>query len=152
MIEPALLQKYSLFGGLMEDQIQKILPFMEKESYANGTDIIVEGTPNDRIRFILAGRARASIRGLELYEFGEGDTVGEMEVLDIMPSAATIQALSDITALSISNKNLREIYKTDIHTFSLIIMNLARDLSRRLRHMDKKLQLLSAEKDAGQSR
>ena len=152
MIEPALLQKYSLFGGLMEDQIKKILPFMEKEHYASGADIIVEGTPNDRIRFILEGRARASIRGLELDEFGEGDTVGEMEVLDIMPSAATIQALSDITALSISNKDLREIYKTDIHTFSLIIMNLARDLSRRLRRMDKKVQNLSAEKDAGPGR
>jgi CRP-like cAMP-binding protein len=55
-----------------------------------------------------------------------------------MPSAATIKALSDVTVMSLSNKSLREVYKIDIKTFSLVIMNLARDLSRRLRHMDEK--------------
>jgi CRP-like cAMP-binding protein len=59
-----------------------------------------------------------------------------MEVLDIMPSAATIRALEAVSVLSISNKSLRQIYKSNIHSFSLIIMNLARDLSRRLRHMN----------------
>jgi CRP-like cAMP-binding protein len=137
MAESALLQKYSLFGGLMEEQIQKIQPLLEEESYASGQDIIVEGTANDRIRFILEGKVAVISRGIHLYEFGEGETVGEMEVLDVMPSAATIRALTPVTALSISNRNLRQIYKIDIHSFSLIIMNLARDLSRRLRHMDK---------------
>jgi CRP-like cAMP-binding protein len=136
MVESALLQKYSLFGGLMEDQIEKILPLLEQESYEPGRDIIVEGTANDRIRFILEGKVEVVSRGVHLYEYGEGETVGEMEVLDVMPSAATIRALTPVTALSISNRNLRQIYKIDIHSFSLIIMNLARDLSRRLRHMN----------------
>jgi CRP-like cAMP-binding protein len=136
MVESALLQKYSLFGGLMEDQIEKILPLLEQESYEPGKNIIVEGTANDRIRFILEGRVEVVSQGVRLYEYGEGETVGEMEVLDVMPSAATIRALTPVTALSISNRNLRQIYKIDIHSFSLIIMNLARDLSRRLRHMN----------------
>jgi CRP-like cAMP-binding protein len=137
MVESALLQKYSLFGGLIEEQIQKILPLLEQESYEPGQDIIVEGTANDRIRFILEGRVEVVSQGIRLYEFGEGETVGEMEVLDVMPSAATIRALNAVKAMSISNKNLRQIYKIDIHSFSLIIMNLARDLSRRLRHMNE---------------
>jgi hypothetical protein len=45
--------------------------------------------------------------------------------------------------MSISNRAVREIYKKDIHTFSLMIMNLARDLSRRLRKMDEKLATLA---------
>jgi CRP-like cAMP-binding protein len=139
MVEPAQLQKHSLFGGLLEDQIQKILPFMEKEEYEPEEDIIVEGTPNDRIRFILEGRVAVTKNNTTLYEFGTGDTVGEMEVLDVMPSAATIRTLTSTRILSISNRGLREIYKTDIHSFSLIIMNLARDLSRRLRHMNDML-------------
>jgi hypothetical protein len=40
--------------------------------------------------------------------------------------------------MSISNKSLREIYKIDLKSFSLIIMNLARDLSRRLRRMNER--------------
>jgi CRP-like cAMP-binding protein len=139
MVEVSLLQKYSLFGGLMEDQIKQILPLMERENYKSGDNIIVEGEPNDRIRFILEGRVAVIKHGMVLSEFAEGNTVGEMEVLDVMPSAATIRALSDTQVISISNKGLRDIYKVDVHSFSLIIMNLARDLSRRLRHMNDKV-------------
>lgn len=139
MIEPGKLQKYSFFGGLLPEQIEQILPHVSDESYRAGEDIIVEGTPNDKIRFILEGTVSVEKQGIVLYEFTEGNTFGEMEVLDVMPSAATIKALTDTKAMSISNKALREIYKADIHSFSLIIMNLARELSRRLRVMDEKV-------------
>ena len=139
MIEQEKLQKYALFGGLLPDQIKQILPHVANESYKAEEIIITEGTPNDKIRFILEGRVEVKKENTVIREFGEGDTFGEMEVLDVMPSAATIKALADTKAISISNKALREIYKTDIHSFSLVIMNLARDLSRRLRYMDDKV-------------
>jgi CRP-like cAMP-binding protein len=138
MIEPSTLQKYSLFGGLLEDQIERILPLMDQAAYEPGDDIIVEGELNDRIRFILEGRVAVVKGGIVLSEFGPGDFFGEMEVLDVMPSAATIKALSTVQVISISNRSLREVYKLDIKSFSLIIMNLARDLSRRLRRMDER--------------
>jgi CRP-like cAMP-binding protein len=136
MVESAAFQKYSLFGGLLDEQIDLIRPLMEQENYAAGDSIIVEGERNDRVWFILEGRVAVLKGGLALAEFGEGDFFGEMEVLDVMPSAASAKALSAVRVMSISNKTLREIYKLDIKTFSLIIMNLARDLSRRLRRMD----------------
>lgn len=139
MIDPEKLQRYSLFGGLLSEQIQQILPHMDSESWKAGEKIIIEGTPNDKIRFILEGRVVVEKNNITLYEFGEGNTFGEMEVLDVMPSAATIKTITETKVLSISNKGLREIYKADIHSFSLIIMNLARDLSRRLRLMDDKV-------------
>jgi CRP-like cAMP-binding protein len=137
MISSANFQKYSFFGGLLEEQIARIVPFMEEENYGPGEDIIVEGTPNNKIRFILEGRVAVLGKNMVLSEFSEGDSFGEMEVLDVMPSAATIRALSNVKVMSISNKALREIYKIDIKTFSLLIMNFARDLSRRLRRMDE---------------
>ncbi|MDR0589507.1 MAG: cyclic nucleotide-binding domain-containing protein, partial [Spirochaetaceae bacterium] len=123
----------------LPEQIEGILPLLEEESYKAGEDIIVEGTPNDKIRFILNGRVEVVKQGIVLYEFGEGDAFGEMEVLDVMPSAATIKTLTPLRVIAISNKALREIYKFDLKTFSLIIMNLARDISRRLRHMDDRM-------------
>ncbi|MDR1143536.1 MAG: Crp/Fnr family transcriptional regulator [Spirochaetaceae bacterium] len=139
MVEPSKLQKYSLFGGLLEDQINRIIPYMADESYEAGNDIITEGSPNGKIRFIINGRVAVVKHNVILTEFGEGDTFGEMEVLDVMPSAATIKTLTGTRVISVSNKALREIYKADVHCFSLIMMNLARDLSRRLRRMDDKL-------------
>jgi CRP-like cAMP-binding protein len=137
MIDSSALQKYSLFGGLLAEQIDKILPLMEQEVYEKGANIMNEGDRNDKIRFILDGRVAVLKDELVLSELGEGDAFGEMEVLEVMPSAATIKALSPTRVMSISNRSLREVYSTDLKTFALIIMNLARDLSRRLRHMDE---------------
>jgi CRP-like cAMP-binding protein len=136
MIEASELQKYSLFGGLMVDQIDGVFPLMKHERYEAGENIIVEGEKNDRVIFIFSGRVAVMKNGLVLTELKEGDTVGEMEVLDMISSAATIRALETVEASSISNSALYEIYKQDIKTFAIIVMNLARDMSRRLRKMD----------------
>jgi CRP-like cAMP-binding protein len=136
MVESSALLKYALFGGLTEEQIGKVLPLMEDEEYEEGSDIIVEGKQNDKLHFIEEGRVAVLKEGIVLSEFGKGETFGEMEVLDIMPSAATIKSRTPVRLLSVSNKILHEIYKTDPDIFAMLIMNLARDLSRRLRKMN----------------
>jgi CRP-like cAMP-binding protein len=139
MVQPETLQKYSLFGGLLEEQIESIIPLMHLENFGPEETIIAEGKPNDKIYFLLEGQVAVNKGDVLLSRFGEGEVFGEMEVLDVMPAVASIKALSQVKVLSISNKSLREIYKKDVKIFSLMIMNLARDLSRRLRRMDEKL-------------
>jgi CRP-like cAMP-binding protein len=136
MVQPESLQKYALFGGLTVEQIQVCLKFMLEENLDAGVEIIREGGPCDRIRFILKGRVAVVKRGKLLSELGEGDSFGEMEVLDIMPSEADIHTLVPTQVLSLSNRNFHHIYKEDLLTFSMLTMNLARDLSRRLRRMN----------------
>jgi len=140
---PAVLQKYALFGGLMEEQIEELLPFMLEEKYGIDEFIITEGKSNDRICFIIEGQVAVLKNDLILARFNQGEAFGEMEVLDVMPAAASVKTLTPVTVMTISNKSLREIYKKDITVFSLVIMNLARELVRRLRKMDEKLALLT---------
>jgi CRP-like cAMP-binding protein len=137
MIEPKTLQQYSLFGGLLEEQIEQILPQVEFKNYETGETLMLEGERNDKIYFIIHGKVDIVKDGNILLQLDEGDTLGEMEVLDVMPSAATGKVMEPSTIASISNKALRQIYKQDAGIFSLMIMNLARDLSRRLRRMDE---------------
>jgi len=139
MVLPSTLQKYSLFGGLDEEQIKNILPLMQYEKYGLEELIITEGQLNDKVYFLIEGQVEVKKGDVQLSHFSEGEAFGEMEVLDVMPSIASIKATSPVKVMSISNKALREIYKIDVKIFSLIIMNLARDLSRRLRKMDEKL-------------
>jgi CRP-like cAMP-binding protein len=137
MIKPGELRKYSLFGGLEQGQIDGIFPLMEHETYETGTDIIVEGEKNGRVLFIVSGRVAVIKNGLVLMEFREGNTVGEMEMLDMMPSAATVRTLEKVEVAILSNIAFHEIYKQDLKAFAIIVMNLARDLSRRLRRLDE---------------
>ena len=136
MIDTASLQRYSLFGGLLPEDIERIKPLLGNERFPVGEQVMREGEPNDRINFILEGRVEVSRRGVKLVELGEGETFGEMELLDVMPSAATVTVIEPLTVATISNRAIHEIFRMDSRTFAFIIMNLARDLSRRLRRMD----------------
>jgi CRP-like cAMP-binding protein len=132
------LQKHALFGGFSVEQIDKIVPLMDHETFNAGDTILVEGSPNDKIHFLVEGRVAILKGDLLLSELTEGHTFGEMEVLDIMPASATAKAVTDVTVMTMSNRALREIYHDDVKTFSLLLMNLARDLSRRIRYANAK--------------
>ena len=136
MVNLAALQKYSLFGGIEPEEIERIRPLLEEARYPEGSAIMREGEPNDRVYFILEGRVSVSKAHMPIVELEEGDTFGEMELLDVMPSAATVTAIKATRVAMISNRALHEIYHRNLNTFALIVMNLARDLSRHLRRMD----------------
>ena len=136
MIDSSVMHKYSLFDGLENNQIDSIVSLMEEESYDAGTEIITEGNQNYKIYFILEGRVAAIKNGISLQEMDEGTIFGEMEVLDVRPSAATVKALAFTRVMVLSIDALGEIYETDLKIYSFIIMNLARDLSRKLRRLD----------------
>ncbi|MBN2874436.1 MAG: cyclic nucleotide-binding domain-containing protein [Spirochaetales bacterium] len=137
MVDTADLQDYSLFGGLTTEQIELIRPLMGSASFAAGEAIITEGQPNDSIYFIIEGRVDISRQGVHIVDLPEGQTFGEMELLDIMPSVATVTAAVPVRVAIISNRCVRTIYSHDAKVFGIVMMNLARDLSRRLRHMDE---------------
>jgi CRP-like cAMP-binding protein len=137
LIEASALKNYSLFGGLLPEEIEAIRPLLSSVSYEAGIAIMREGEPNDRIHFILEGEVEVVKRGVCLARLGEGDTFGEMEFLDVMPAAATVRALVPSSVAMISNRALHELSKASMRAFAMVVMNLARDLSRRLRRMDE---------------
>ena len=139
MVKSSVVQNYSLFNGLEQEQIDSILALMAEETYEAGTDIIAEGSQNCKIYFILEGRVAAVRNGIILQEIDEGAFFGEMEVLDVNPSAATVTSLAHTRVMVLSIDALGEIYESDLKTYSFIIMNLARDLSRKLRRLDSML-------------
>ncbi|HTA89242.1 MAG TPA: cyclic nucleotide-binding domain-containing protein, partial [Polyangiaceae bacterium] len=67
---------------------------------------------------------------------GPGDWFGEMSIVDIQPRSATVRALAPSRLLRISAADLDALYRYDLRSYSLIVLNLARELSRRLRVAD----------------
>ena len=137
MIEASTLKDYSLFGGLLPEEIEAIRVLMGSARYEAGAAIMREGEPNDQIYFILEGRVAVEKDGVFLANLAEGDTFGEMEFLDVMPAVATVRALVPSSVATISNRALHELSKASMRAFAMVVMNLARDLSRRLRRMDE---------------
>jgi CRP-like cAMP-binding protein len=134
----SVLSQYSLFNGLEQDKIDSILPLMKHEIYKPGTDIIIEGAIVGKVHFIIDGRVAVIKGGLILMEHSDGAVFGEMEIVDVQPAEATVKALVETRVMTLSVDALGEIYEKDLKTYSFILMNLARDISRRLRRMDGK--------------
>ncbi|HCM24946.1 MAG: hypothetical protein A2Z99_11465 [Treponema sp. GWB1_62_6] len=138
MIDFASFQKYSLFGGFSYDDIERIRPLIRIDAYSAGDFIIRENESNETIYFLLEGDVRISRDSVTIIDMSAGDCFGEMEILDVMPAAASVRALDPVTVAAIDNQALHRMYGLDPRLFALFMMNLARDLSRLLRRMDER--------------
>lgn len=150
------LKACSLFGGVTEAAFAVIEPFIAPMHYETGQNIVTEGAVNDRIYFIAHGAVEIvkqvccdldEMEERQLTVMGPGDTFGEMELLDIQPCAATVRATEPTDTLSLSNRDLYKVSRTDMKTYAILVMNLAREISRRLRRMDE--MIVGRETDAG---
>jgi CRP-like cAMP-binding protein len=74
----------------------------------------------------------------ELARLTKGDSFGEMELIDIQPCAASVIALTDTEVITFTNYDLYKLSKEHPGTHTMIVMNLAREMSRRLRTMDER--------------
>jgi CRP-like cAMP-binding protein len=68
-----------------------------------------------------------------------------MALIDFGPRSATVVAEADSTAIEFSPACLHEIAKRDLEQYALVYMNMARELSRRLRRADDRLFEVEAE-------
>jgi CRP-like cAMP-binding protein len=68
-----------------------------------------------------------------------GDCVGEMALIDIQPRSATVRALSPATLCVLDQQEIARLYQTDLEIYTLLVLNIAREISRRLRRADQVL-------------
>lgn len=62
---------------------------------------------------------------------------GEMCVVDPVPRAATVVALTNVKAIEIKAATLYHLFQQMPAQYSVVILNLARDMARRLRSLDE---------------
>ena len=67
---------------------------------------------------------------------GPGDWFGEMSILDVLPRSATMRVVAPSQLLRFSAQDLDTLYRRDLRAYSLLVLNIARELSRRLRVAD----------------
>ncbi len=86
------------------------------------------------------GREGAAIR---IARLGVGECVGEMAIIDVQPRSATLIAGEPTVLYSLTNHDLYTLYQQDLRGYVMLIQNVCRELSRRLRRADATITELS---------
>lgn len=138
MHQPAVatLRRSSLFAGLDERQLARLIDRLHVEEVPAGTVITREGDHGSRLWCLEEGEVAVRCGAVEITRLGAGATIGEMELIDLQPRSATVVALTPCRLLGLDLADILALQREDLPAFTLVVMNLARDLSRRLRGMD----------------
>lgn len=135
------LREVGLFGALSDEVLAHLSTVLQRRNVAAGTALFQEGDPGHDMFVVLDGEVevlKKSRRGRQqrIAILGPGDSLGEMAIIDVQPRSATARALAPTRLLRIAAEDLDALYRHDVKSYALVVLNVARDLSRRLRVTD----------------
>jgi CRP-like cAMP-binding protein len=138
-----LLQTMPLFGGVSAVSLRLLLESSRKVVVPSGEFFFRENEPGTSMFVLRQGRVGIvkswGNRNHLLRYLAAGDCFGEMALLDLYPRSASILAVDTCTAIEIPTDSLHQLYQQDLEQFALILMNIGREVSRRLRDADRRL-------------
>ena len=140
-VDAAELRNVGLFGALSDPVLEDLATSLAVITPSAGDYVFREGEPARDMFVVLSGEMevlKGTATGAEsrVALLGPGDWFGEMSIVDIQPRSASVRALAPARLLRISAADLDRLYRQDIRSYALIVLNLARELSRRLRVAD----------------
>jgi len=147
------LQDRPLFMGVDSEAFKKFAQVASYRQYQAGEVIIKEGEQKDALMVIEKGQVEVFKGDIGLYaddqkiatlsgdkkfcDIFRGDILGEMSLIDVEPASATVRAVTEVGIWSIDRVDLAAVLRKDLTTYIVIITNIARILSRRLRDAGK---------------
>jgi CRP-like cAMP-binding protein len=138
----AKLREIGLFGAMSDETLEHLAGTLTTTRVAPGDTIFREGDSAAREMYIvLDGEIEVSKRSrrgrdMRIAILGPNDWFGEMSVIDMQSRSATVRALAPSLLLRMTSADLDALYRFDLKSYALIVLNIARDLSRRLRVTD----------------
>jgi CRP-like cAMP-binding protein len=135
------LRDIGLFGGLDDESLDLLTRELRASLFDPGALVMKEGDHAREMFVVLSGElevVRHSVNGAEgrVALLGPGNWVGEMSIIDPQPRSASVRALAPSILLVVTTEDLDRLYRRDMKSYLLVVLNIARELARRLRVAD----------------
>ncbi len=143
-LNPQVLKTVPLFSSFSDQQLAGLASWVQHRSYPRGAAILRAGEETDGLYMILSGRVKVLIPDEEGHEviltvMGAQEFVGEMGLLDGLPSSATVEALEPCEMLRLP----RAAFLSCLEDNGEVAMLVLRNLVRRLRDADRQIESLA---------
>jgi CRP-like cAMP-binding protein len=136
---PTLLERHPLLVNLEPAQLERIARAGEVESYNPGELIVIEGNLGDALFLILSGQAAVHRGGVTFATLGSGDLFGEMSLVEPVPRSASVTAMSAAFVFRLPHDALRAMISDDAQAASVLLVQIVKTLSERLRRANQML-------------
>ncbi len=134
------LREVGLFGGLNDAALDQLAHAHELVEVSTGDAVFREGEPGREMFVVLDGEVELtrSVRGRQasIARVARNDWFGEMSMLDILPRPTTARVVQKALLLRVTCHDLDSLYRRDMKAYTLLVLNIAREMSRRLRTAD----------------
>ncbi len=135
-----ILADIAIFGGITEEQFKKISRRLQIGIFEKGQDIFRKGDEPSHIYIVREGRVGLFIVDrqvrFEKKTLITGECFGVASLMAMRRHTSTAIALDQSSVMVLSRESLWQLRHEDIVLFSLLMMNISRELARRLKLTD----------------
>lgn len=140
----AFLISTPFFGGLSDASLDLLISMLLERQVDVGATVVSEGDPGRSMYIVHSGELVVSKLGnsgrmIRMAGLGPGDFFGEMTLIEMQSRSATVIAESPTVLYELTARNLYSYYKADIHAYVMVMLNINRELCRRLRRADNRI-------------
>lgn len=136
-----ILNRISIFGGLTELQLYNVFRRLQLCELKPGEIMFRKGDLPSHIYVLRRGKIELVLEGkryaLERAVIEVGQCFGEAAVIGIQPHTATAIALERSEVIVLSRGALMSLSESDKDLFALLVLNIAREVARRLNATDE---------------
>ena len=138
-----LMRKMPVFAGLSDLALTFILEQSDTIQVEAGEHFFREGDAANSLYVLTSGTVliEKDWQGtpIKLQRMGIGDCIGEMAIIDLQGRSASARAETDCRAIEIMRVTINKLYQQDLEQFAILMMNMGREVSRRLRSASERL-------------
>lgn len=147
-------RKVDVFSGLEGRSLDSVMRVLKQQVFPRGHVIFSEGELGRTMFVVQDGEVeirRSSEDGtsVPIVRLGPGECVGEMALVEMEPRSATVVATQKTVVWSLTNLDLWKLFQEDNYAYVIVLQNICRLVSRRLRKADSRIaNFLIADKPA----
>lgn len=126
------------FGGLDDGSMSFVATMMQERTFPSGAHVVTEGECGRSMYVVKSGTLHIVRRGAAGHEvrlqlLHPGDFFGVTGLVEMEPRPFTVVADQDSVLLELCSADLYKLYRHDLKAYSLVMMNINRELCRHLR-------------------